>query len=167
MKRCKKIIALLFGVLIILLSLNIIFVSDSEVIVKTQVDGVFSDEEKSLEQYINSQSDVKFTGVNTIFSDKIGCKVIVPDVSAYIRANIDELSFMDYQSLYKHVVNAIETKNIKKTEIKFEVPVVRDGLRLKIDLQNSEEYVDAVSGGLYSLYDELLLEMLKEAEETQ
>lgn len=167
MKICKKIIILLFGVLIILLFLNIFLVSDSEIVVKTQADVFFSDDEKSLEQYINSQSDVEFTGVNTIFSDKVGCKVIVPDVSAYIRANIDELCSMDYQSFYNHVVDAIKWKDIEETEIRLDVPVVRDGLRLKMDLQNSEEYVDAVSGGLYSLYDELLLEMLNEMEETQ
>lgn len=167
MKKYKKVIALLSLFLAIFFSGNIFFVNDSEVIVKTEVDVFSLDSEKSLEQYINSQSNVKFTGINTIFSNKVGCKVVVPDVSGYIRDNIDKLSNMDYTSLYDHIENAIDQKKIKTVKIKFDIPVVRDGLKLEVDPLNSEEYIDAVSGGLYSLYDELLLEMLEEVEESR
>lgn len=119
----------------------------------------------NLESEVASAAEIKM-GSYKKDSDVIDCTVSAPDVYAYLMENQDALMELDEEDLYTAIHNAIENKEIGNRTVSISLPVQNiDGTI--VASTDSDEYRDAVSGGLYSALSDIYAEILADSMEAQ
>ncbi len=164
----KKIIILLIMISILIVGffcVNVFLVNDDEIIFPVDSDELLSEELPDFEQLLRWQSEVKISGFNTIFSEEITCTVIAPDAASYVKDNMHLFENMDSEEFNTHISEAIKAGKMKSLSTEIVLPVKKDGFLLIAETENNIEFKDASSGGLYSLYNELIVDAINAQKE--
>lgn len=99
-------------------------------------------------------------------SGTIECTVSAPDVYAFLMDNQETFVELNDEDLYKTIHDAIQNKELgtRKVKITLSVQEVNGAVIANTD---SDEYRDAVSGGMYSALSDIYASILSDVLEAQ
>lgn len=118
-------------------------------------------ENYNFESFINEKANIVFNKDYKKDSKLVTCTITAPDVYSYIINNIEELSLLTEEELYNTLLEYFGNNNYETRQVTIEVPVEYKEGKLIVDT-NVFEYKDAISGGMYTVLNEVYIKYWKQ-----
>ncbi|MDO5415792.1 MAG: hypothetical protein Q4F29_01210 [Lachnospiraceae bacterium] len=147
-------------------NVRVIFEEPGEMVepeeVKTGEEAESGDAGPESADYVNELSSLAEIRVKKVKGGHAVCEIEAPDVYSMVMEFAEQgMTFEDEEQLHQAIMEYVEEPECPKREQTVKVPVVKRDGSWYADTK-SEEYQDAVTGGLYTAMNEMAQKMLEE-----